>query len=160
MHCTSFARLYRRIPALKANSDPHDEQVCLDCPGGQRQVQCCQIALMARITLSGLPLPSQWTSGSQGRNLELIQGAGDNSPTLRERHRGIFNVHRLMLADGTPWDGILRDVTPCVICASCNASRVCWDRKWNPGGNGSRSRPTLCRCILLPMTFCGFFYLR
>ena len=29
------------------------------------------------------------------------QGAGNNLPTLHEKHRGIFNVHELMLADLT-----------------------------------------------------------
>ena len=29
-------------------------------------------------------------------------GAGDSSPTLREGHCGIFNIHQLMLADRTP----------------------------------------------------------
>ena len=39
---------------------------------------------------------------SYGRNLEFAQRAGDSSPTLGEGHLGIFNVHRLILADGTP----------------------------------------------------------
>ena len=30
------------------------------------------------------------------------QGAGDSSPALHEGHRGIFNVHQVMSADGTP----------------------------------------------------------
>ena len=37
-----------------------------------------------------------------GRNLELVRGAGNSSPTLHKGHRGIFNVRQLMPADGTP----------------------------------------------------------
>ena len=40
-------------------------------------------------------------TGSQRRNLEFVQGAGDNSPTLHKCHSGIFNVHQLMQADET-----------------------------------------------------------
>ena len=40
--------------------------------------------------------------GSQGGNLEFVEGAGDSSLALCEGHRGIFNVHQLMPADGTP----------------------------------------------------------
>jgi len=41
-------------------------------------------------------------SSSWGRNLEFVNGAGNSSPTLREGHHAIFNVHQLMPADGTP----------------------------------------------------------
>ena len=34
--------------------------------------------------------------------MELGQGSGNSSPTLCEGHRGIFNMHQLMLADRTP----------------------------------------------------------
>ena len=30
-----------------------------------------------------------------------VQGTGDNLPILRKKHRGIFNVHKPMLADLT-----------------------------------------------------------
>ena len=39
---------------------------------------------------------------TEGRNLESVQSAGDDSQTLNEGHHGIFNVHKLMLADATP----------------------------------------------------------
>ena len=39
--------------------------------------------------------------GSQGMNLEFHQGAVDGSPPLHEGHRGIFNIHQLMLEDRT-----------------------------------------------------------
>ena len=51
-------------------------------------------------------------SAGYGRNLWFVQGAGDESPTLREGHRGIFNVHQRMLADGTPRDGTHIDESP------------------------------------------------
>ena len=40
--------------------------------------------------------------GGWSSNLEFVDGAVDRSPALRERHRGIFNVHQLMLGDGIP----------------------------------------------------------
>ena len=40
--------------------------------------------------------PCRW-----GRNLKVGQGAGESSPTLCERHRWIFNSHKLMLAEET-----------------------------------------------------------
>ena len=36
------------------------------------------------------------------RNLEFVHVGDDSSLTLREEHRGIFNVHQRMPADGTP----------------------------------------------------------
>ena len=33
------------------------------------------------------------TEGDLGRNLRFVQGADDNSPTLHEGHRGVFDVH-------------------------------------------------------------------
>ena len=44
----------------------------------------------------------------EGRNLSFIQGAGKYSSTLREGHRGIFDVHKLMLADRTPSLTVIR----------------------------------------------------
>ena len=41
-------------------------------------------------------------SSSLGRNLEFVHGAGDGSPNIHEGHHGIFDVHQLMLANGTP----------------------------------------------------------
>ena len=41
-------------------------------------------------------------SSSQSRNLEFFHGANDSSPSLREGHRGLFYIHQLMPADGTP----------------------------------------------------------
>jgi len=38
-----------------------------------------------------------------GRNLKFVHDASDGlPPTLREGHRGIVNVHKLTVADGTP----------------------------------------------------------
>ena len=34
--------------------------------------------------------------------MQFVHGAGDSSPTLCERHRGIFDVHKLIPADETP----------------------------------------------------------
>ena len=39
-------------------------------------------------------------SAGSGRNFEFGHGAGDSLPTLRDGHHGIFDVHKLMLADG------------------------------------------------------------
>ena len=39
---------------------------------------------------------------SLGKNLQFARSAGDRSPTLCEEHCVIFQVHQLMLADGTP----------------------------------------------------------
>ena len=41
-------------------------------------------------------------TGSQGRNLEFVHGAGESSPILRKGHSEIVIVHQLMPADRTP----------------------------------------------------------
>ena len=41
------------------------------------------------------------SNGSLGSNL-FVHGARDSSPSIRERHHGIFNVNQLPLTDGTP----------------------------------------------------------
>ena len=56
--------------------------------------QCCGVASLAEDV--GVP------SAGWSKNFEFGHGADDSLPTLREIHHGIFNVHRLMLADGTP----------------------------------------------------------
>ena len=55
-------------------------------------------SLAKRVSVPLMQLPS----AGYGRNLEFSHGAGDSSPTLREAHHGIFNVHQLMSADATP----------------------------------------------------------
>jgi len=62
--------------------------------------------LYSRHAAEAVTRPQSWWghhsgSGSQGKNLECVHGAGDHSPT-HEGHHGIFNVHRVMPADGTP----------------------------------------------------------
>lgn len=44
----------------------------------------------------------QYPIVSYGGNFEFVQGAGNRSPPLREGHDGIFNIHQLIPADGTP----------------------------------------------------------
>jgi len=53
-----------------------------------------------------------------GGNLEFCLVVGDGSPSLRERNRGIFNMHQLILADGDcRWDVLPTDeiiASPCM----------------------------------------------
>ena len=51
------------------------------------------------VMLGTLPLPSQY---SVRAGIYFVHGAGDNSPTLREGHHWIFNIHKLLRDDGTP----------------------------------------------------------
>ena len=42
------------------------------------------------------------TSMGESRILEIWQDAGDDSPTLHKGHSWIFNIHPVIVADGTP----------------------------------------------------------
>ena len=70
-----------------------------DVPYPSQSVGVIEAASRTRVMLGGLPMPSQH---SYARNFELGHGAGDSSPTLREGHCGVFNVHQVIPADGTP----------------------------------------------------------
>ena len=61
----------------------------------------CNTRLWGRIIGTAVPLMPMPSAG-ESNNLEFVYGAGDISPTLREGHHGIFNVHQPLLADGTP----------------------------------------------------------
>ena len=70
------------------------------------QVPCSTQSVYSVEAVSCLGLQS-WMgrhsdTGCWGRNLKLVQGAGDSSPTFRQGHCGICNVQQLMLADGMP----------------------------------------------------------
>ena len=97
----SFIHSHTLVLYLKAGSLPPKQPQGMDHIGGEGW-GCCHC----------------FPTGSQGKGLEFVQGTGNNSSTLHERHRWMFNVHQLTITDGTT--SFITSIRCTVHCALCH----------------------------------------